>query len=105
MLYNTFRHITLLKFKLVNPSSVKHFNLLTCFRNERKCGPYNGRINKFSLDTKTLIQKSKEVELLLTFLTTEVKDTTILLVHYKAVCPGQGDLSRRVNKLTLKSSL
>ncbi|XP_045889158.1 nuclear GTPase SLIP-GC-like [Micropterus dolomieu] len=41
------------------------------FPNERKCGPFNGVINKFSLDTKTLIQKHKDVELQLIFLKTE----------------------------------
>ncbi|XP_030263100.1 nuclear GTPase SLIP-GC-like [Sparus aurata] len=41
------------------------------FPNERKCGAFNGVINTFSLDTKELIQKYKDVELQLTFLKTE----------------------------------
>ncbi|XP_071329760.1 nuclear GTPase SLIP-GC-like [Trachinotus anak] len=41
------------------------------FPNERKCGPFNGAINAFTLDTEKLIQKYKEVELQLTFLQTE----------------------------------
>ncbi|XP_028456104.1 nuclear GTPase SLIP-GC-like [Perca flavescens] len=41
------------------------------FPNERKCGPFNNVINKFSLDTKSLIEKYKDVELQLIFLKTE----------------------------------
>ncbi|XP_022608136.1 nuclear GTPase SLIP-GC-like isoform X2 [Seriola dumerili] len=41
------------------------------FPNEGKCGPFNGAITAFSLDTERLIQKYKEVELHLTFLQTE----------------------------------
>ncbi|XP_044037104.1 nuclear GTPase SLIP-GC-like isoform X2 [Siniperca chuatsi] len=43
------------------------------FPNEGKCGPFNGVINTFSLDTTRLIQKYKDVELQLIFLKTEVK--------------------------------
>ncbi|XP_045889129.1 nuclear GTPase SLIP-GC-like [Micropterus dolomieu] len=41
------------------------------FPNEGKCGPFNGVINTFSLDTKMLIQKHKDVKLQLIFLRTE----------------------------------
>ncbi|XP_031168125.1 nuclear GTPase SLIP-GC-like [Sander lucioperca] len=41
------------------------------FPNERKCGPFNNVINTFSLDTKSLIEKYKDVELQLIFLKTE----------------------------------
>ncbi|KAF1379492.1 hypothetical protein PFLUV_G00176610 [Perca fluviatilis] len=43
------------------------------FPNEGKCGPFNGALNKFSLDTKSLIEKYKDVELQLIFLQTEVE--------------------------------
>ncbi|XP_070778952.1 nuclear GTPase SLIP-GC-like [Enoplosus armatus] len=43
------------------------------FPNEGICGPFNGVINTFSLDTKRLIQKCKDVELQLIFLETEEK--------------------------------
>ncbi|XP_044037089.1 nuclear GTPase SLIP-GC-like isoform X3 [Siniperca chuatsi] len=43
------------------------------FPNEGKCGPFNGVINTFSLDTTRLIQKYKDVELQLIFLKTEEK--------------------------------
>ncbi|XP_070778951.1 nuclear GTPase SLIP-GC-like [Enoplosus armatus] len=43
------------------------------FPNEGICGPFNGVINTFSLDTKKLIQKCKDVELQLIFLETEEK--------------------------------
>ncbi|KAF1379495.1 hypothetical protein PFLUV_G00176640 [Perca fluviatilis] len=39
--------------------------------NERKCGPFDDVINKFSLDTEKLIGKYKDVELQLIFLKTE----------------------------------
>ncbi|XP_030591492.1 nuclear GTPase SLIP-GC-like [Archocentrus centrarchus] len=41
------------------------------FPNELKCGPFNGVINKFSLNTDSLIQKYKNVGLQLRFLKTE----------------------------------
>ncbi|XP_051797134.1 nuclear GTPase SLIP-GC-like [Acanthochromis polyacanthus] len=41
------------------------------FPNEVKCGPFNGVIDKFSLDTDELIQKYKDVGLQLNFLKTE----------------------------------
>ncbi|XP_041860655.1 nuclear GTPase SLIP-GC-like isoform X2 [Melanotaenia boesemani] len=41
------------------------------FPNEGKDGPFYGAINRFTLDTKGLIQGYKEVELHLTFLNTE----------------------------------
>ncbi|XP_032444143.1 nuclear GTPase SLIP-GC-like [Xiphophorus hellerii] len=41
------------------------------FPNEQKCGPFNGVIDKFSLDTESLKQKYKDVELQLIFLSTE----------------------------------
>ncbi|KAM4716439.1 nuclear GTPase SLIP-GC-like [Anableps anableps] len=41
------------------------------FPNEQKCGPFNGVINKFSLDTKSLKEKYKEVTLQLIFLRTQ----------------------------------
>ncbi|XP_028455033.1 nuclear GTPase SLIP-GC-like [Perca flavescens] len=41
------------------------------FPNERKCGPFNNVINTFSLDTKSLIKKYKDVKLQLIFLKTE----------------------------------
>ncbi|XP_039681450.1 nuclear GTPase SLIP-GC-like isoform X2 [Perca fluviatilis] len=41
------------------------------FPNERKCGPFDDVINKFSLDTEKLIGKYKDVELQLIFLKTE----------------------------------
>uniref|UniRef100_A0A8C9XTJ7 Dynamin N-terminal domain-containing protein n=1 Tax=Sander lucioperca TaxID=283035 RepID=A0A8C9XTJ7_SANLU len=41
------------------------------FPNKRKCGPFNNVINMFSLDTKSLIEKYKDVELQLIFLKTE----------------------------------
>ncbi|XP_078126010.1 nuclear GTPase SLIP-GC-like [Sander vitreus] len=41
------------------------------FPNERKCGPFNNAIKKFSLDTNSLVEKYKDVELQLIFLQTE----------------------------------
>ncbi|XP_051796848.1 nuclear GTPase SLIP-GC-like [Acanthochromis polyacanthus] len=41
------------------------------FPNEVKCGPFNGVIDTFSLDTDKLIQKYKDVGLQLNFLKTE----------------------------------
>eukprot|EP00064_Thunnus_orientalis_P026108 superscaffoldBa00015365_g26582 len=41
------------------------------FPNEGNCGPFNGVINAFSLDTEKLIHKYKDVELQLIFLKTE----------------------------------
>ncbi|XP_062295270.1 nuclear GTPase SLIP-GC-like [Scomber scombrus] len=41
------------------------------FPNEGNCGPFNGVINTFSLDTEMLIHKYKDVELQLIFLKTE----------------------------------
>uniref|UniRef100_UPI0037E8E0F8 LOW QUALITY PROTEIN: nuclear GTPase SLIP-GC-like n=1 Tax=Semicossyphus pulcher TaxID=241346 RepID=UPI0037E8E0F8 len=41
------------------------------FPNESKCGPFNGAINTFSLNTETLIEKYKDVELQLIYLRTE----------------------------------
>ncbi|XP_053194857.1 nuclear GTPase SLIP-GC-like [Scomber japonicus] len=41
------------------------------FPNDGNCGPFNGVINTFSLDTKMLIDKYKDVELQLIFLKTE----------------------------------
>ncbi|MEQ2196083.1 hypothetical protein XENOCAPTIV_023664 [Xenoophorus captivus] len=41
------------------------------FPNERKCGPFNGVISNFSLDTKSLKQTYKDVKLQLIFLKTE----------------------------------
>ncbi|XP_038556495.1 nuclear GTPase SLIP-GC-like [Micropterus salmoides] len=49
------------------------------FPNERKCEPFNGVINTFSLDTETLIQKHKDVELQLKFLKTEEEKIKIKL--------------------------
>ncbi|XP_028456094.1 nuclear GTPase SLIP-GC isoform X1 [Perca flavescens] len=43
------------------------------FPNEGTCGPFNGALNKFSLDTEKLIEKYKDVKLQLIFLQTEVK--------------------------------
>ncbi|XP_047184078.1 nuclear GTPase SLIP-GC isoform X2 [Scophthalmus maximus] len=43
----------------------------TTFPNEAESGPYHGVINAFSLDTRSLTQKYKDVELQLTFLETE----------------------------------
>lgn len=55
---------------------MKHFNLLTCFRNEINCGPFNGKLNSFSLDTKRMKMNPeyKDVELQLEFLNAEVKE-------------------------------
>ena len=66
----------------------KTSNLLTCFRNERKCGAFNGVINTFSLDTEGLIQKYKDVELQLIFLKTEVryKNNAILFISPLSSC-------------------
>ncbi|XP_043956343.1 nuclear GTPase SLIP-GC-like [Gambusia affinis] len=41
------------------------------FPNERKCGSFNGVIDKFSLDTESLKEEYKDVELQLIFLKTE----------------------------------
>ncbi|XP_016528982.1 nuclear GTPase SLIP-GC-like [Poecilia formosa] len=41
------------------------------FLNERNCGPFNGVIDKFSLDTENLMEKYKDVKLQLIFLQTE----------------------------------
>ncbi|KAM4535901.1 nuclear GTPase SLIP-GC-like isoform 1-T1 [Fundulus diaphanus] len=41
------------------------------FPNERKGGPFNGTLSKFSLGTESLKQKYKDVQLQLTFLKTE----------------------------------
>ncbi|XP_014882794.1 nuclear GTPase SLIP-GC-like, partial [Poecilia latipinna] len=41
------------------------------FPNEQKCGPFNGVIDKFSLDTESLMKKYKDVKLQLIFLQTE----------------------------------
>lgn len=86
------------------------FNLLTCFRNEQKRGPFNEVLSTFSLDTERLLtaQEYKDVKLQLTFLKTEVKDTTILFIsslYCKSVLPGQGGLNRIVSKSTQTSSL
>ncbi|XP_039681442.1 nuclear GTPase SLIP-GC-like isoform X2 [Perca fluviatilis] len=43
------------------------------FPNDGTCGPFNGALNKFSLVTKSLIEKYKDVELQLIFLQTEVE--------------------------------
>nr|XP_020475476.1 nuclear GTPase SLIP-GC-like [Monopterus albus] len=43
------------------------------FPNEAEHGPFNGVINKFSLNTQRLIEMNKDVELQLIFLKTEVK--------------------------------
>ncbi|XP_072224613.1 nuclear GTPase SLIP-GC-like [Leuresthes tenuis] len=45
------------------------------FPNEKKHGPFNGVINRFSLDTERLTERYKEVELQLTFLKTEEEKT------------------------------
>ena len=78
------------------------YYLLTCFRNERKCGAFYGVINKFSLDTEELIQKYKDVELQLMFLKTEVKyENNIILV----ISPLSGCLSMENIHLTIIYSL
>lgn len=59
-----------IKYKLVTNNCI---NNLTFFRNKKKCGPFGGAINKFSLDTEKLIEKYKDVELQLIFLQMEVK--------------------------------
>ncbi len=69
----------LLKYKLVNKTSMNHCNLLTCFRNDRRCEPFNGIISKFSLEPEKLIQDYKDVELQLIFLEKEVKTRLIPL--------------------------
>ncbi|XP_076609320.1 nuclear GTPase SLIP-GC-like [Chaetodon auriga] len=49
------------------------------FPNQSKCGPFNGVIGTFSLDTKGLIEKYKDVELQLIFLQTEEEKTKTIL--------------------------
>ncbi|XP_050923038.1 uncharacterized protein LOC108886319 isoform X2 [Lates calcarifer] len=46
-------------------------NFRRTFPNDAKCGPFNGVIKTFSLDTQKLIPKYKDVELQLIFLQTE----------------------------------
>uniref|UniRef100_A0A3P9NMM3 Nuclear GTPase SLIP-GC-like n=1 Tax=Poecilia reticulata TaxID=8081 RepID=A0A3P9NMM3_POERE len=53
------------------------------FPNERKCGPFNGVIDKFSLDTENLKEKYKDVTLQLIFLQTEVNDEKIGILFIK----------------------
>ena len=64
------------------------YNLLICFRNEKKCGAFNGVISTFSLDTEGLVQKYRDVELQLIFLKTEVKfeNNTILFIKLLSSC-------------------
>uniref|UniRef100_A0A669BUT4 Dynamin N-terminal domain-containing protein n=1 Tax=Oreochromis niloticus TaxID=8128 RepID=A0A669BUT4_ORENI len=50
------------------------------FPNDVKGGSFNGVISRFSLDTKSLIQKYQDVKLQLIFLQTEVQDETIQFV-------------------------
>ncbi|XP_038556385.1 nuclear GTPase SLIP-GC-like isoform X1 [Micropterus salmoides] len=52
---------------------------LKTFPNEKKCGPFNGVINMFALDTKRLIEKHKDVKLQLIFLKTEEEQIKTLL--------------------------
>ncbi|XP_036004526.1 nuclear GTPase SLIP-GC [Fundulus heteroclitus] len=49
------------------------------FPNERKGGPFNGTLNKFSLGTESLKQKYKDVELQLRFLKTEEDNIKVKL--------------------------
>ncbi|XP_070836805.1 nuclear GTPase SLIP-GC-like [Chaetodon trifascialis] len=49
------------------------------FLNQRECGPFNGVISTFSLGTKRLIEKYKDVELQLIFLQTEEEKTKMIL--------------------------
>ncbi|XP_076609318.1 nuclear GTPase SLIP-GC-like isoform X2 [Chaetodon auriga] len=49
------------------------------FPNQSKCEPFNGVIGTFSLDTKRLIEKYKDVELQLIFLQTEEEKTKTIL--------------------------
>ncbi|XP_070838275.1 nuclear GTPase SLIP-GC-like [Chaetodon trifascialis] len=49
------------------------------FPNQRECGPFNGVISTFSLGTKRLIEKYKDVELQLIFLQTEEEKTKTIL--------------------------
>lgn len=66
----------------------KHFNLLTCFRNDGKRGVYRA-INAFSLVTE-LNQKYKDVELQLTFLKTEVQYENNPISTLSSCCPAEG---------------
>ncbi|XP_032393730.1 nuclear GTPase SLIP-GC isoform X2 [Etheostoma spectabile] len=50
------------------------------FPNEGKCGPINEALSRFSLDTKKLIEKYKDVELQLIFLKTEVEKVKTKLI-------------------------
>lgn len=64
---------------------VNDFIISKCFRNERKCGPFNGVIDKFSLDTESLKQKYKDVKLQLIFLGTEVNDRENMALFHLAL--------------------
>ncbi|KAM9346664.1 nuclear GTPase SLIP-GC-like [Symphorus nematophorus] len=60
------------------------------FPNERKCGPFNDVISTFSLNTESLIEKYKDVELQLIFLKTEeekvkTKVNKIIREHKKTI--------------------
>ncbi|KAM6913305.1 nuclear GTPase SLIP-GC-like [Lycodopsis pacificus] len=61
------------------------------FPNEGKCGPFNGVLNSFSLDTKMMKEKTeyKDVKLQLIFLRTEVKEENSTVSLYEAISPGQ----------------
>lgn len=61
-----------LYYKLANTAIINH--IFAPFRNDLKCGNFNGAIDAFSLNTDSLIEKYKNVELQLTFLQTEVKE-------------------------------
>lgn len=108
LLYNPCIQITLLQSKHVNAAFMKLSPCLRLsFRNDRKCGPFNGVINTFSLDTEGLIQKYKDVELQLIFLKTEVKceNNTNLSISALSSCLSMSRKLKKGEQSTQTSSL
>lgn len=108
LLYNPCIQITLLQSKHVNATFMKLSPCLRlCFRNDRKCGPFNGVMNTFSLDTEGLIQNYKAVELQLIFLKTEVKceNNTNLSISALSSCLSMSGKLKKGEQSTQTSSL
>lgn len=107
LLYNPCIQITLLQSKHVNATFMKLSPCLRlCFRNERKCGPFNGVMNTFSLGTEGLIQKYKD-DMQLIFLKTEVKceNNTNLSISALSSCLSMSGKLKKGEQSTQTSSL
>lgn len=63
-------------------TSINNLNVMKIFSNEGNCGPFNGVINRFSLDVEKLKPKYKDADLQLTFLKTEVLEN----VFTESIC-------------------